>query len=130
MKIGILGTGMVGNALGTKLVQVGNEVMLGSRDANNQAAHTWASALGPRAHSAKLSRCCQFWRGRDQLYPAARIPSTRLSWSAREPLRGKILIDVSQIRCRQPMTAPSSWRFAILIHWVSGFNKPFRRPWW
>jgi 8-hydroxy-5-deazaflavin:NADPH oxidoreductase len=38
MKIGILGTGMVGNALGTKLVRVGHEVTMGSRSANNAAA--------------------------------------------------------------------------------------------
>ena len=31
MKIGILGTGMVGNTIGTKLVQLGHEVKIGSR---------------------------------------------------------------------------------------------------
>jgi predicted dinucleotide-binding enzyme len=29
---------MVGNALGTKLVQIGHEVTIGSRSANNKAA--------------------------------------------------------------------------------------------
>jgi 8-hydroxy-5-deazaflavin:NADPH oxidoreductase len=41
MKIGVLGTGMVGNALGTKLVQIGNEVTMGSRKANNETAQKW-----------------------------------------------------------------------------------------
>ncbi len=50
MKIAILGTGMVGNALGTKLVQVGHEVTMGSRSANNAAAQNWASSLG-NAHT-------------------------------------------------------------------------------
>jgi predicted dinucleotide-binding enzyme len=38
MKIGILGTGMVGNALGKKLVRIGNEVTMGSHSANNEVA--------------------------------------------------------------------------------------------
>ncbi len=38
MKIGVLGTGLVGNALGTKLVQIGNEVTMGTRKANNETA--------------------------------------------------------------------------------------------
>jgi len=37
MKIAVLGTGMVGNALATKLVQVGHQVMMGSRTANSSA---------------------------------------------------------------------------------------------
>ena len=32
MQIGILGTGMVGQTLGLKLVQLGHSVMLGTRD--------------------------------------------------------------------------------------------------
>ncbi|MGZ3687627.1 MAG: NAD(P)-binding domain-containing protein, partial [Bdellovibrionota bacterium] len=42
MKIAILGTGMVGEALATKLAQLGHEVMMGSRTANNEAATAWA----------------------------------------------------------------------------------------
>ena len=32
MKIGIIGSGIVGQTLGTKLVQLGNDVALGTRD--------------------------------------------------------------------------------------------------
>ena len=35
MKIAILGTGMVGNAIGTKLVQLGHQVKMGSRTATS-----------------------------------------------------------------------------------------------
>jgi hypothetical protein len=38
MNIAILGTGMVGAALGTKLVQGGQNVMMGSRSANSEGA--------------------------------------------------------------------------------------------
>ena len=38
MKIGVLGTGVVGRTLGTRLAALGNEVMMGSRTADNAAA--------------------------------------------------------------------------------------------
>ncbi len=36
MKIGILGTGEVGNLLGSRLIENGHQVMMGGREANNQ----------------------------------------------------------------------------------------------
>ena len=42
MKIAVLGTGMVGQTIGSKLVQLGHEVMMGSRDADNPKAVVWA----------------------------------------------------------------------------------------
>jgi len=60
MKIAVLGTGMVGNALGTKLVQRGHEVTMGSRTANNEAAQKWASSLGERAHTATFQDAATF----------------------------------------------------------------------
>ncbi len=36
MKIGILGTGQVGNLIGLRLIQNGHQVMMGGREANNQ----------------------------------------------------------------------------------------------
>jgi hypothetical protein len=35
MKIGVLGTGMVGQAIASKLVELGHDVMMGSRTADN-----------------------------------------------------------------------------------------------
>src|SRR4030081_2542406 len=35
MKIGILGTGEVGNLLGSRLIENGHQVMMGGREANN-----------------------------------------------------------------------------------------------
>ncbi len=43
MKIGILGSGIVGQTLGSKLVQLGHDVMMGSRDAANPKAVAWAN---------------------------------------------------------------------------------------
>src|SRR5690349_12094198 len=49
MKIGILGTGMVGETLGTKFVQLGHQVKMGSRTANNDSATKWVKATGANA---------------------------------------------------------------------------------
>jgi len=43
MKIGVLGTGMVGKAIGTRLVEVGHEVRMGSRTAENPEAAAWTA---------------------------------------------------------------------------------------
>jgi 8-hydroxy-5-deazaflavin:NADPH oxidoreductase len=43
MRIGILGSGAVGQTIGSKLVQIGHEVYMGSRDAANPKAIAWAN---------------------------------------------------------------------------------------
>lgn len=44
MKIGVMGTGMVGLALATKLVGLGHQVMMGARERDNEKASVWAEA--------------------------------------------------------------------------------------
>ena len=46
MRIGVFGTGMVGQAIGSKLVHLGHEVMMGSRDEANPKAVVWAKEEG------------------------------------------------------------------------------------
>jgi predicted dinucleotide-binding enzyme len=94
MKIGILGTGMVGNALGTKLVQVGHEVTMGSRSATNEPAQKWASSLGGRAHAATFRDVAAF--GEVIISCTGGMHSMEaLDSIGAERLRNKILIDVS-----------------------------------
>ena len=94
MKIGILGTGMVGNALGTKLVQIGHEVAMGSRKASNESAKKWAAALGERARSATFRDAAAF--GEVTISCTRGMHSMEaLESVGTEPLRNKILIDVS-----------------------------------
>jgi predicted dinucleotide-binding enzyme len=94
MKIGILGTGMVGNALGTKLVQIGNEVTMGSRKANNETAQKWAASLGERARSATFRDAAVFGEIVINCTGGAHSMEA-LETVGPEPLRGKILIDIS-----------------------------------
>jgi len=49
MQIGILGTGVTGQTIGSKLVQLGHEVMLGSRDEANPPSVAWAKDAGQHA---------------------------------------------------------------------------------
>jgi predicted dinucleotide-binding enzyme len=94
MKIAILGTGMVGNALGTKLVQIGNEVTMGSRSAQNESAQKWTSSLGDHARSATFRDAADF--GEIVISCTGGAHSIEaLTSVGTEPLRGKILIDVS-----------------------------------
>jgi len=94
MKIAVLGTGMVGSALGTKLVQKGHEVTMGSRTVNNEAARKWASSLGERARTATFQDAAAF--GELVISCTGGMHSIEAFESVgAEPLRGKILIDVS-----------------------------------
>jgi predicted dinucleotide-binding enzyme len=60
MKIGILGTGMVGETLGTKFVQLGHQVRMGSRTANNENAAKWVSAAGTNASQGTFADAAAF----------------------------------------------------------------------
>ncbi|MFC5270381.1 NADPH-dependent F420 reductase [Adhaeribacter terreus] len=59
-KIGVLGTGMVGNTIGTKLVQLGYEVIMGSRTATNEKAIAWKEANGEKASAGTFEDAAKF----------------------------------------------------------------------
>ena len=59
-KIGVLGTGMVGNTIASKLVQLGYEVMMDSRTANNEKAQTWKAANGEKASAGTFEDAAKF----------------------------------------------------------------------
>jgi 8-hydroxy-5-deazaflavin:NADPH oxidoreductase len=48
-KIAVLGTGVVGRTIGSKLIELGHEVRMGSRRAGNDAAVAWAERFGDAA---------------------------------------------------------------------------------
>lgn len=59
-KIAVLGTGMVGNTIGSKLIQLGYAVMMGSRSANNEKALAWVAANGANASAGTFADAAQF----------------------------------------------------------------------
>ncbi|HTK30899.1 MAG TPA: NAD(P)-binding domain-containing protein [Candidatus Saccharimonadaceae bacterium] len=60
MKIGILGTGDVGRALGTGFVTLGHDVKLGGREAGNAKAAAWAKSAGTRASTGTFADAAAF----------------------------------------------------------------------
>jgi len=60
MNIGVLGTGATGQIIGSKLVQLGHDVMLGSRDEANPKAVAWAKDLGHNALCGSFMNTAEF----------------------------------------------------------------------
>jgi len=60
MKIGILGTGDVGRALGTGFVKHGHEVKIGSREAGNEKAEAWRQKTGDKASTGTFAEAAAF----------------------------------------------------------------------
>jgi len=59
-QIGILGTGMVGNTIGNKLIQLGYEVKMGSRTADNEKALNWVKSNGSKASNGTFTDAVLF----------------------------------------------------------------------
>jgi predicted dinucleotide-binding enzyme len=94
MKIGVLGTGMVGNTIGTKLIASGHQVMMGSRKRGNDKAVEWASGNGPNASQGSFADAAAFG---EVLFNCtsgmASLAALRIAGAAN--LRDKILIDLA-----------------------------------
>jgi predicted dinucleotide-binding enzyme len=94
MRIGILGTGVVGQTLGRKLVEKGHEVRMGARRAGNERAAEWVRAAGSGASQGTFEEAAAFG---EVLFncTAGSASLDALRQAGAEKLRGKILIDVS-----------------------------------
>src|SRR5262245_50140733 len=94
MKIGVLGTGMVGSTIGNKLVSLGHEVKMGSRTANNEKAVAWATGAGPKASQGTFADAASFG---ELLFVATQGAGTldALHAAGAQNLKGKIVIDIS-----------------------------------
>jgi 8-hydroxy-5-deazaflavin:NADPH oxidoreductase len=93
MKIGVLGTGMVGSTIGSHLVGLGHEVKLGSRSAGNEKARAWAKSAGASASEGTFAEAASF--GELAFLCTAGVGALAAAESARAGLGGKLLIDVS-----------------------------------
>ena len=105
MKIGVFGTGGVGQTIGAKLVELGHEVMIGTRDVAKTMAHTEPGPFGQPPFSAWLKQNLGIRLG--SYADAARhgeviINATSgtgsldaLHQAGDENLNGKILIDLA-----------------------------------
>jgi hypothetical protein len=85
---------MVGHALATKLVQVGHEVRMGSRQAGNEKAVAWARSAGERASEGSFADAAAF--GELIVHCTAGMHSlAALGEAGVANLAGKVVIDVA-----------------------------------
>jgi predicted dinucleotide-binding enzyme len=98
MKIGIIGTGMVGKALGTKLISLGHEVKMGSREAGNTEGAAWVKSAGKGASQGTFAHAALFGemifvclRGDVALAVVQKLAKDVPA----DKLKGKIFVDVS-----------------------------------
>jgi len=94
MKIGVLGTGMVGQAIGGRLVELGHETRMGSRTADHPGATEWAANLGAHASNGTFADAASFGDLVFNCTPGT-VSLAVLGALAGEPLQGKVLVDVS-----------------------------------
>lgn len=94
MNIAILGTGMVGSAIGGKLLQLGHKVKMGSRAANNEKAAAWVKAGGADASQGTFADAAAFG---EILFNCTSGGGAleALKAAGADNLKGKLLIDVS-----------------------------------
>ncbi len=94
MKIGVLGTGMVGEVIGTKLIQLGHEVKMGSRTANNEKAAAWVKQSGAKAAQGTFADAAAFG---EVLFncTSGKASLEALGLAGAENMKGKVLIDIA-----------------------------------
>src|SRR6185437_3078655 len=94
MNIAVLGTGTVGRTIATKLVELGHEVTMGSRTADNENAREWVAAAGGGAAQGTFADAAS---GAELVFncTGGAVAVDALSAAEAENLAGKVVVDVS-----------------------------------
>ena len=94
MRIAVLGTGVVGTAVGRRLVETGHEVRMGSRTAGNEKAAAFVAAAGPSASAGTFADAAEY--GEVVVNATGGLVSIdALTAAGAENLAGKVLLDIS-----------------------------------
>jgi predicted dinucleotide-binding enzyme len=94
MRIGVLGTGAVGEALATRLVETGHDVVMGARSATNEKAAAWAGRQQERAAAGSFADAAA--HGEVVVNATGGTVSiAALTQAGADNLAGKVLVDVS-----------------------------------
>jgi len=94
MKVGVLGTGVVGHTLADKLASLGHEVMMGARQAGNEKAGAWAAGAGSSASAGTFADAA----GNGALIVNATAGTASLAAldaAGAANLAGKVIVDVA-----------------------------------
>lgn len=97
MKIAVLGTGMVGQSIASKLVSRGHFVTMGARSADNGAAADWVARSKDLSGGASQGTFAQAAKDAELVFHCAKgeVALDVLSAAGAENLAGKVLVDVS-----------------------------------
>lgn len=94
MKIGIFGTGVVGKTIGSRLVELGYEVMMGSRTSDNENALNWKNSHQNNTSIGTFNEVSKF---SDILFNCTKgeISLEVMKLAGLENLANKIIIDIA-----------------------------------
>jgi len=94
MRIAVLGTGSVGRQIAGKLVELGHEVTMGSRSADNEALREWVDGAGAGAAGGTFAEAAA---ASDLVFncTSGQASLDALAAASADNLAGKVLIDVS-----------------------------------
>lgn len=94
MRIGVLGTGMVGETLATRLVELGHDVVMGARSAGNDKAVAWSQRFPELAGQGSFADAAA--HGEVVVNATAGVASVEaLRAAGADNLAGKTLLDVA-----------------------------------
>jgi predicted dinucleotide-binding enzyme len=94
MRIGVLGTGDVGRAIGKAFVTLGHDVKMGSRSATNEKAVAWAKEMGAKASVGTFADAASY--GEIMVLATLGVANeSALSSAGPEKFRGKVVIDTT-----------------------------------
>jgi 8-hydroxy-5-deazaflavin:NADPH oxidoreductase len=94
MKIAVLGTGMVGDTIGSRLVELGHEVKMGSRTANNEKAKAFVDKHQGKASAGTFADAAAF--GEIIINCTAGGSSIdAMKMAGENNINGKIIIDIA-----------------------------------
>ena len=94
MKVGILGSGDVGRALGRGFIALGHEVKIGARDAQNEKSVAWAREMGTKASTGTFADAAAF----GDVIVLATLGSANegaIRMAGLDTFRAKVLIDTT-----------------------------------
>src|SRR5256714_11712135 len=94
MRIGVMGTGIVGRTIGGRLVELGHEVNVGSRTADNADATAWAGEAGQDASHGTFADAAAFG---EVLFncTGGMVTLAALEAAGGDNIGDKVLVDVS-----------------------------------
>lgn len=94
MKIAVLGTGTVGNTIGSRLIELGHAVMMGSRTADNEKVKAFVDKHGRYASAGTFADAAAF--GEIIFNCTAGVASIEaLTMAGGNNMNGKIIVDLA-----------------------------------